>query len=206
MYRELARKGIWVGFPFPLFFSFFSFFFCFWCLVGTTLFFSFLFFFFLFLFWRGRYFLVAQLKSHGYPTDSSLMNEPRCTTHYTHAKPSNRGWTSLTRSKGIRKGSIKAYKAQSRGWNVANSGKLLVCFTSGGPTGVAGGPTGGIGPGGPTGWASGPTGWSGLGGPTGQLAVRPISRAEPSSSRPKWWNSSIPVDSSDQNAQKSQGE
>ena len=133
---SLPGKVFELAFPFPLFFSFLLFFF-FWCLVGTTL----LTFLFLFLFWRGRYFFVAQLKSYEFPTDSSPMHGSRCTNYYTHAKPSNRGWTSLTRSKGIRKGSIMAYKAQSRGWNVANSGKLLICFTSGGPTGVASGPT-----------------------------------------------------------------
>ena len=46
-------------------------------------------------------------------------------------------------------------------------------FAPGGPTVVAGGPTGWFGPAGPTGETGGPTAESG---PTGPVAVRPISR------------------------------
>ena len=77
-------------------------------------------------------------------------------------------------------------------------------FGSGGPTGVAGGPTACFGPGGPTAPVGGPTGGIGAGrsdrsagGPTDSSGCAQfLSGFE--------MKISIPVDSSDQNAQKSQ--
>ena len=78
----------------------------------------------------------------------------------------------------------------------------MVCLAPGGPTSASSGPTGCFGQAGPTGETGSPTAPSG---PTGPVAVRPIPRDRAQFVSGFERKKSIPVDSSDRNAQKSQG-